>query len=178
MSTLYRAVLAATVLPTAALVVSPALAADAAITASDPFSPLLDLAISGLVGLAGWALWRLAGWVGLAHEDGLRTALDAAMRRGITRALRRHDISDIADIGPHNMPTITRDVAAYLIDTMPDTLRRLGVTERSGWLQLLMGRPIDGTRVRTAVEARLEEAVLERMTDSSRLTVDPAQRAA
>lgn len=117
------------------LFAAPAWAADA-VTWGDVVQPLLPFAGAVLSGLAGWLAIRVLAWLNLSGNQAMAQAVTAAASRAAGLAYQvlatQVDRLGAAEI---KQQALARGVG-YLSATMPDFIRRLGLTPER--LQLLV----------------------------------------
>jgi hypothetical protein len=96
-------------------------------------APLIDVAASLLLalllGLGVFAIQRGLAWLKLSEDEKIRGYLEAAMRNGVTFALHkaRERIGAGATVDVRN--EVVAGAANYVIERVPDALKRFGVTE-------------------------------------------------
>lgn len=91
--------------------------------------PLLGLIGAALMGVATWAIARLADRIGVErdHEmlDGLMDYADAGIQRAVKKLGKRMD-----DLKPDDVPAIVEDAAEWVADKAPIWASRLGFDRR------------------------------------------------
>lgn len=102
-----------------------------AIDLSPILQPLIQLAGLILMGVASWAVAKVAQLAGLGQQTALKQALIDATGRAIQWGESQigQKIGSGASIETHN--AVVAAAANYLISKMPDTLKSLGYTPQS-----------------------------------------------
>lgn len=80
--------------------------------------------------LATWISTRLAGWLKLQRDDGLRGVIDNVMQKGLAYGMSKlDDATKSAPLTFEVKNRIVADAANYAIAAAPDAMKKLGVTK-------------------------------------------------
>lgn len=91
---------------------------------------LIGLAAAALLGLGTLAIRRLTTWLRLSEDDKVRGYLETALENGIALA-RQKVLERAATAGTAQIRSaVAAEASRYVIERVPDALKRFGVTER------------------------------------------------
>jgi hypothetical protein len=111
-----------------------AFAAEAVAPAALDFGPLVSTLVELLTGaVAGFGLWLgslLRAKLKIEADSAAAQALDRAIGNAITYGLRQTQDLVAANLPPVRLENeLVASAARYVIDTMPDTIKRFGLTQ-------------------------------------------------
>lgn len=111
-----------------ALVSTAALAADTAVDLSPVLSSLTEIAAVVLTAVGVWLARRVSRWLGVQEDDRLRGLVEDAIANGIAYAADtvRERVARGVEVDVRS--ALVADAADYVVDAIPDTLRRFGIT--------------------------------------------------
>jgi hypothetical protein len=94
------------------------------------FTPLLEIAVSLVVLLAGWGIKRVASSLGLDIDDKQRMALESMIEKGVGYATKRMTGPD-GQISFELESEFVAKVADYVADSVPGALKHFKVDPRT-----------------------------------------------
>lgn len=100
---------------------------------------LVNTAVVGVLGLAGWALRRWAATSRLAADSYVRAYLERAGQRAIDLGYQAAGATPGQSLADAQLSAIMRTADAYLRDRVPDALRRFGLQKAGALSAFLNG---------------------------------------